>query len=148
MTELSDNIKKLAQEGKSYREIQSQLGCSKGTISYYLGVGQREKTRGRARDSRNKVIKFLQEYKQNHSCTDCGENYPYWIMEFDHLKDKLFSISHWNSKTISLDVIKQEIAKCELVCSNCHKNRTHYRSIKGGGDVLNVKNYYTDDILI
>ena len=41
---MKDQILKLRQEGKTYNEIKSILGCSKGTISYYLGKNQKEKT--------------------------------------------------------------------------------------------------------
>lgn len=142
MTELSDNIKRLAIDGKSYNQIKEELGCSKGTISYHLGVGQREKTRGRTRDSRNKITKYIQEVKQAAKCADCGENYPYWIMEFDHLGDKLFTIGQRNGRSTSLDTIKVEIAKCEIVCANCHRNRTHYRKVRGGGDIMDLTDIY------
>ena len=38
-----DKILKLRAEGKSYREIQSILGCSKSTISYHCGNGNEKK---------------------------------------------------------------------------------------------------------
>ena len=39
-------IKELYEKGLSYREIEKELGCSKGTISYHLGKGQKEKDKG------------------------------------------------------------------------------------------------------
>ena len=86
-------ILKLHNEGKSYSEIQKILGCSKGTISYHLGSGQKEKTVGRNRDSRNKISKFLQNYKQERVCADCKEDHPYWMLEFDHIRNKNFNLS-------------------------------------------------------
>ena len=44
MAKYKDDILRLRAEGKSYREIESELGCSKGTIAYHLGEGQKEKT--------------------------------------------------------------------------------------------------------
>lgn len=44
MAKYKEEILRLRAEGKSYREIQAELGCSKGTISYHLGDGQKEKT--------------------------------------------------------------------------------------------------------
>lgn len=44
-----DDILRLRQEGLSYKEISERLGCSKGTISYHLGEGQKEKTAERTR---------------------------------------------------------------------------------------------------
>ena len=125
-----EEILRLKQQGKSYNEIASILGCSKGTIAYHLGTGQKEKTRNRQRETRSEIKKYIQEYKQNKICADCKENYPYWIMEFDHLSDKKFNISAWKTFTQNIEIIKIEIEKCEVVCSNCHRNRTYQRERK------------------
>ncbi len=73
--------------------------------------------------------KWLEKIKDR-PCIDCGVKYPPYIMDFDH-KDgvvKIASIS-WLAlhNTSNLEVIKLEIAKCELVCANCHRQRTHDR---------------------
>lgn len=49
---MKDEILRLRAEGKSYRDIQGILNCSKSTISYHLGDGQRKKT-----NERNKIAK-------------------------------------------------------------------------------------------
>jgi hypothetical protein len=132
---LKDEIIRLKNEGFSYSEIQKKLNCSKGTISYHLGVGQKDKTINRTKSARTKIKQFIQEYKSNKKCADCGEDYPYWIMEFDHLRDKKFTIGRYNLKTISLDVIKEEVLKCDVVCANCHRNRTFNRMTKHGSHI-------------
>lgn len=132
---IKEQIFELRNKGYSYSQIKEALNCSKGTIAYHLGVGQRDKAHKRTRDRRNKIRKFLQEYKASKKCVDCGEDYPYWMLEFDHLRDKEFNIGGFSSKTIDLEIIKLEIAKCDIVCANCHKNRTFHRLIKNGGDV-------------
>ena len=56
------------------------------------------------------------------SCVDCGESDPV-VLEFDHLRDKEFGIAQglrdrdWQS-------VLDEMAKCEVVCANCHRRRT------------------------
>lgn len=60
-------------------------------------------------------------------CTDCKTSYPYWIMQFDHLYDKKFSIANWRNRGYTIDKILNEIKKCEVVCANCHADRTHRR---------------------
>lgn len=132
---LKEKILELKACGHTYNQIKEKLECSKGTISYHIGIGQKDKTGKRRRDGRNLIRKFIQEYKSGKRCTDCGEDYPYWMLEFDHLKDKKFTIGTFSSKTVNLEVVKKEISKCEIVCCNCHKNRTFNRSIKTGGDV-------------
>lgn len=59
-------------------------------------------------------------------CADCGVEYPYYVMDFDHLGDKEFNLGKYDGK--SIPQIKREIAKCEVVCSNCHRLRTYNRS--------------------
>jgi len=44
---LGPKIKELRNKGYSYRDIENALGCSKSTISYHLGKGQKEKTKKR-----------------------------------------------------------------------------------------------------
>lgn len=128
MTELSNKIEELRNAGKTYSEISKELSCSKGTISYHVGVGQKEKHRERVRGGRKKILNFLHEYKQNLGCMDCGEDYPYWMLDFDHVHgEKLFLLSGSWSGGMNMDAILKEIEKCEVVCSNCHRNRTHMR---------------------
>lgn len=61
-------------------------------------------------------------------CLDCKKSYPWYVMDFDHLPGfkKSFNVS--NIQNIS-SVVKllDEIAKCELVCANCHRARTFLR---------------------
>lgn len=131
MSELSENILRLRAEGKTYNEIEAELGCSKGTISYHLGVGQKAKSLGRQRETRGAIRKYLRDLKHNTPCSDCGERYPYWIMDFDHLEDKKFGLGKFPASTVNMDIVKAEVDKCEIVCSNCHRNRTYVRSLTG-----------------
>lgn len=122
-----DDILRLRSEGKTYKEIQDALGCSKGTISYHLGEGQKEKTYANRKGARKKILNFLIEYKEEHGCQDCGGMYPYFVLDFDHVGEKEFNIAHFRNITMSLEKIKKEIEQCEVVCSNCHRLRTHLR---------------------
>lgn len=58
-----DDILKLRSEGKSYREIQAILGCSKGLIAYHCGSEQKEKARKRVYKSRSKHP-YIRKYYQ------------------------------------------------------------------------------------
>lgn len=66
-------------------------------------------------------------------CTDCGIRYPYYVMDFDHRdgEEKLFELNSVARKTIP--GILKEIQKCDVVCSNCHRERTHQRWRAGLG---------------
>lgn len=130
---MRDKIIDYRQQGMTYREIREQLGCSKGTISYHLGIGQKEKTRKRSQHYRASVREYIQKAKTK-PCADCGETYPYWIMQFDHIRDKVFGLSRCVSER-TFDEIRKEIEKCEVVCANCHHNRTFLRRLQTGGNV-------------
>lgn len=73
------------------------------------------------------LSKEIRQLKESTPCLDCGRNYPYYVMDFDHVKgEKLGNISHMISGGVSKKV-REEIEKCEIVCSNCHRIRTHKR---------------------
>lgn len=61
-------------------------------------------------------------------CMDCGEKYPYYVMDFDHRENKEFSLSNCVMKGHNKEKILKEISKCDLVCANCHRERTHNRA--------------------
>jgi hypothetical protein len=61
----------------------------------------------------------------DHPCIECGEDDPV-VLEFDHLGGKLFDVGRAISDR-SWDSILEEIAKCEVVCANCHRRRTAVR---------------------
>lgn len=65
-------------------------------------------------------------------CTDCGVQYPHYVMEWDHLdgSHKRFNIGDIMHSGYSVATVKEELAKCELVCANCHRERTHRRKIE------------------
>jgi hypothetical protein len=66
-------------------------------------------------------------------CTDCGVQYPYYVMQFDHLSDKSYGIATMINMG-SKKKLLAEIAKCEVVCANCHAERTHSRLSIGGSN--------------
>lgn len=132
---IKEQILKLRDEGKSYREIEKIVGCSKGTVAYHCGPGQKIKTLERVTERRSKARQFMQKYKtENNVCADCKESYPYWILEFDHLGNKDFTIGK-QGREKSIEILKQEIAKCEVVCANCHRNRSFTRQLAKGSNI-------------
>lgn len=149
MTTRKEQILTLRLQGKTYNEICLALGVSKGTVSYYCGEGQVEKRQERQRRIRHTIKDYIYTVKQNSPCADCGENYPYWMMDFDHLQDKAFTVSDWRSHSASLERIKEEIAKCDIVCANCHRNRTHFRARSKEGSVyetgIDVSVFYEEN---
>lgn len=87
-----------------------------------------EQKMGYHRNSRKEKQLFLRELKESSPCTDCQTYYPYYVMTFDHMgtAEKSFELSQFAS--YGMPRILQEIAKCELVCSNCHAIRSWKRA--------------------
>lgn len=84
----------------------------------------KDKARNHARETRAKIKQWLHNYLLGHPCVDCGETDPI-ILEFDHIRDKEFSIGEANSMGISLKRVIAEVAKCEVRCANCHRKKTY-----------------------
>jgi hypothetical protein len=63
-------------------------------------------------------------------CTDCGRWYPPYVLDFDHVRGtKIDNISH--ARFLSAPrKLREEIAKCEVVCANCHREREHKRRMR------------------
>jgi hypothetical protein len=79
----------------------------------------------RTQKARRIKKKFLIQAKDR-PCEDCGNKYPHYAMDFDHRKnsDKVVEVANLVSKNWSLNKIKNEVEKCDVVCSNCHRIRT------------------------
>lgn len=64
-------------------------------------------------------------------CTDCKQRYPHYVMEFDHVRGiKRYNIA--NAGQGSAKTFIDELAKCDVVCGNCHNARTWFRKRENG----------------
>ena len=65
---------------------------------------------------------WLDSLKANIPCVRCGTVYPPYVMEWHHRdrSAKLFKLSRGQHITNKQKILN-EIAKCDLYCSNCHK---------------------------
>ena len=88
-----------------------QRACKKCCIEYVT-----------TRYDRNRAI--INEAKDR-PCMDCDVGYPPYVMDFDHVRGtKRFTIGSDRGLTSNLDELRAEIAKCDVVCANCHRERT------------------------
>jgi hypothetical protein len=69
---------------------------------------------------------YLIAFFRARPCADCGEDDPL-VLEFDHLADKTFNITK-GITAHSWQAVRDEIAKCDVVCANCHRRRTASRA--------------------
>lgn len=83
----------------------------------------------RAEPGRRKALKRNREalwgILSDSSCVDCGESNSL-VLEFDHLHDKEAGVASLHGG--SLKRLLDEVAKCDIVCANCHRLRTYSRS--------------------
>src|SRR5882757_10569168 len=70
-----------------------------------------------------RVKVFVKELKESSPCTDCGNKYPSYVMDFDHLGDKEYQIANMVQSGYDIPSVQKEIDKCEIVCANCHRIR-------------------------
>lgn len=64
---------------------------------------------------------FIDETKSKSGCRTCGEPDPR-CLSFHHRdgEEKLFEVSVASNGSRSIKVLVAEIAKCEVLCMNCH----------------------------
>ena len=76
--------------------------------------------------NRRKMFLGLLIQAKGGPCKDCGGVFHHSAMDFDHVRGKKsFQVSDACAHTIA--ALYEEIAKCDLVCSNCHRVRTYTR---------------------
>ena len=80
----------------------------------------------RVKKNRNRLKDIITDIKETKICLICEEDNP-MVLEFDHIihSDKKETVSEMTRIGVNPETIKQEIAKCRVLCSNCHQIKTH-----------------------
>jgi len=91
---------------------------------------RRNKKHAKAQSSlrRTEIKRWVMGYKRGQSCSRCPESHPA-CLDFHHpgVSDKEDSVHNLVWRCVSLERIKREIAKCVVLCANCHR-KLHYES--------------------
>lgn len=99
---------------------------TKYSKEYYHQNIEREHPR-RMRYNRKRYAELRKKYFEylcTHPCIDCGESDP-MVLEFDHVRGvKKRAMATLLKGRVDWSVMLAEIAKCDVVCANCHKRRT------------------------
>jgi CRISPR/Cas system Type II protein with McrA/HNH and RuvC-like nuclease domain len=123
---MKEDILKLRAEGKSYSEIQKILGCSKSTIAYYCGSGQKEKAYDRVKKKReDKFLEKVDRFKYRNTK----------IRDFQR-RNPSGTLNAKAEKNFSMNEVKEKIGKnpiCYLTGQNI--------------DIENPKDYHLDHIV-
>lgn len=91
----------------------------------------------------------VDDYKTASGCVDCGWNEHPRALEFDHLpgNGKRFNISAAIAQlSVPMAEIFAEIAKCDLVCANCHRIRTYDREYSNTSWDLRYSSRSADEV--
>ena len=95
---------------------------AKGTVKRQRENPETRRAKGARRYARART--WLDEQKQG-PCLDCGDAFPPAVMDLDHRDagEKCFTVGP-RIMAVSRERLVAEIAKCDLVCANCHRIRS------------------------
>ena len=91
--------------------------------NYYNRNAESEKTR--TKDRVRQLRTWFKEYKQGLSCSVCGESNP-WCLDFHHRDPKTKDANPSamiDQKGWGIERIMEELEKCDVLCSNCHRKK-------------------------
>ena len=93
--------------------------------AHYLAHKDEYKARAKRSNPRQRAKhkQWLLVYLSEHSCVDCGEK-DIEVLEFDHIEMIGPKSRRVWGQLGSFKKLKEEIAKCEIRCANCHTRRT------------------------
>lgn len=75
--------------------------------------------------------RWFWEFKATLSCSRCGFSHPA-AMQFHHNGDKELGVSRMVTRRYNREKILAEIAKCEVLCANCHavEHHSEYEAVR------------------
>jgi hypothetical protein len=90
----------------------------------------RQKVIDSVAERRRELRKWFDEYKSTLSCK-CGENHPD-CLDFHHVnpEEKDLDIAMAINRGWGREKIMREVAKCIVVCANCHR-KLHSKKVSG-----------------
>jgi transposase-like protein len=106
-----------------------QWWCRSCFAAYFRARGDMHRNQSRAaKRARQEALRaHILDYLRDHACLDCGEKDPI-VLEFDHVAEKTAGISALLTATATTVAVDAEMARCEVVCANCHRRRTAQRA--------------------
>jgi hypothetical protein len=106
-----------------------QWWCRPCFAAYFRARGDMHRRQSRAakRARQGRLRAHVLEYLREHPCVECSEADPI-VLEFDHVAEKTADISALLTATATIATVDAEMARCEVVCANCHRRRTARRA--------------------
>lgn len=78
-------------------------------------------------DKRRKELRDFSIQLKSVPCMDCNKEYPYYVMDFDHRDSSIKEYNLSQMRFSSKEKFLEEASKCDIVCANCHRERTFQR---------------------
>lgn len=95
-----------------------------------------ERHRNRWRTRRQQQMDLLERIRQL-PCFDCGRTYPTCAMELDHRDPSLKrGLPSQMAGRVRMRTLLEEIAKCDIVCTNCHRDRSYRQRVHRGSSTM------------
>jgi hypothetical protein len=118
--------KSLSDFGRDKRRRDGLCPWCKDCRREYRRTTRKQKIQDAQRQRSRDFVAWLASTLGGKPCLDCHEVYPYYVMEFDHVRgEKRYAVSKMANH--SRERVLEEIAKCEAVCCACHRIRSHSR---------------------
>lgn len=100
---------------------------------YYANNAKKRKTEVALR--RKNIRRWYDDVRRKTNCSKCGlsgETCP-WLLEYHHRVPgtKIAGVSHLVSNGYSRKRIEEEMAKCDILCSNCHRIHHYEEKLEG-----------------
>lgn len=112
---------------KSFDWLQSMCKvCKRSYDNEYtksMTKDQKQNKYNKKNELAKRKYEFINKYLVSNWCIDCWYNKNPAALQFDHIWDKSFTISH-KIRSLWLDSIMNEVGKCEVRCANCHLIKT------------------------
>jgi hypothetical protein len=81
--------------------------------------------RNAAKRTQKRNVKIIHEEKLKRGCECCGYSAHACALDFDHLDPTTKTRDIAKMHTTSLSTLAKEIKKCQVLCANCHRIKTH-----------------------
>lgn len=164
---MKEKILKLRSEGKSYNEIQKELGCSKGTISFHCSTDETKlacKKKPKKQKTRFNYEEYIPLWKEGKVSGGKGDKNGHGIVS-NHVRKYIFekfecscTRCKWSEKNEFTDSIPLEIdhidgnpmnhkeENLDLLCPNCHSLTKGHSTSKGNGRRYYREKYHKEKV--
>lgn len=126
-------VEALLKEGRSYDEAALALGITKSCVYWHASERNREYARSKRRENRAKFV-LEKKIEAGGKCCRCGYSKCMAALHFHHKDPSTKTRIYKNGQGLGVTNLSRckgqriasvEMAKCELLCANCHAEEHH-----------------------